>query len=563
MKEKSKKEPDFTQMLSPMAWFWAHVFVFFSLFVLFQPSLKAFITLLVVDYTAMLLAMYLERWSFLKRFPNAKAYFPKPNEKCVSKLTESEVITFLTEIVDLPRKRAIHLTVMSFIKVIPAGLVTIFVFKHQCSNFQRFLEYTAMELVVQSYLYGVIYIDLHTLVSKRIAEFHAKYDWTSAFTKVKYADSNANLTQHEDISLIATGAGLIVFVYVIISSPESRTDSWLVWKVSSVGLLGMILIGQTYVVNRKYFLGALRHVFEYVGSPDYLVRKQAISLHSTAILATFEKTFNALAVRLRAKELEVSQWVIHETEQSRFRTLGEISGLIVHDLSSPLHVIQFCALEIAENPKLAENPAYLELINTNTRAAVNLVSSLRAYLKNSQNENQESCVKNVHEYVIRLLKTQFRSSGINGISITIDDSLDSAILNITQNNLIHIFYNLYKNGVENLISNNKTQGQIYVSFLNSNGQNISIFIQDNGTGLSNDLFEKMTAKDFFSFKKSDVRSGLGLRLTRNLVERFDGTLTVDSTFSVEHGTRFILTLPGRFLEPQIDSSFATEANIGL
>src|SRR5690606_28203303 len=94
-------------------------------------------------------------------------------------------------------------------------------------------------------------------------------------------------------------------------------------------------------------------------------KQEVLPLHTTPALANFEKTVNELTSRLVAYERELSGWIISKTEESRYTALGEIAGLVVHDLSSPLHVINFCTSQLRENPELVSNPRYLDQLTTN------------------------------------------------------------------------------------------------------------------------------------------------------------------------------------------------------
>ncbi|MCK5073062.1 MAG: ATP-binding protein, partial [Bacteriovoracaceae bacterium] len=92
--------------------------------------------------------------------------------------------------------------------------------------------------------------------------------------------------------------------------------------------------------------------------------------------------------------------------------------------------------------------------------------------------------------------------------------------------LIHIFYNVIKNSIENLLDNNIRSPRISV-IKSPHSDKINISIHDNGTGLSKEDFNEMTAQT--NIPRLLARRGMGLRLTRRLIERSGGTMAIKET----------------------------------
>ena len=133
---------------------------------------------------------------------------------------------------------------------------------------------------------------------------------------------------------------------------------------------------------------------------------------------------------------------------------------------------------------------------------------------------------------------------LNGIAqqskITIDLHLegDSPIL-ILEDDLYQIVFNLVENGIKYNVSG----GKLTISLLQEN-DNAILRIADTGVGIPahaiNHIFERFYRVDKARSRKSGG-SGLGLAIVRNIVERNQGTIHVESTESV--GTVFTLTFP--------------------
>ena len=108
-----------------------------------------------------------------------------------------------------------------------------------------------------------------------------------------------------------------------------------------------------------------------------------------------------------------------------------------------------------------------------------------------------------------------------------------------EDDLYQIIFNL----VENSIKYNVPGGAVFIS-LQIVDDNAVIQVQDTGVGIPEDALEHVFER-FYRVDKARSRttggSGLGLSIVRNMVERNQGSIQVEST--VGKGTTFTLTFP--------------------
>ena len=72
------------------------------------------------------------------------------------------------------------------------------------------------------------------------------------------------------------------------------------------------------------------------------------------------------------------------------------------------------------------------------------------------------------------------------------------------------------------------------------GNNVVVGIEDNGAGMTHDMLEKIF-DPFFTTKKVGSGTGLGLSIAYGLIQKHNGTISVQS--QLEKGTRFTISLP--------------------
>jgi signal transduction histidine kinase len=330
--------------------------------------------------------------------------------------------------------------------------------------------------------------------------------------------------------------------WMLVTSHPGEGNYMLALQIAMVGLVSLASISRVWYIGQNYFLGGLREIFAELENFEPDKSHSVLPLHSTPMLARFESIFNSLTDRLRAYKQELSQWMFLQSEQSRIRALGEISALVVHDLSAPLHVIHFCTNQLKESPELIRDPRYIEQLTVNGQRAQDLIDSLRAYLKSQPMAEASTSFDVALAHVRRLLETQFISQGFQRIEFSIDKSAATANIRMFKAELIHILLNLLSNSVENLLSNAVAKPRIRIGVARRSNGEISLELADNGTGLSPERFEQLTSLSVTQGAETNHRQGLGLKLIRRLIESQQGKLEVASPREGESGTVFILTL---------------------
>jgi len=537
-----QKVKTFSQPISSLTYALLFIVSITWCLVIFQPSLWEILVILATEQLSLLVMLFIDKKCFCKLYPKFSLVFPKENLDEIGKLDKNRQIAFLNSLLLFPLQRSKYIIGASFFKVLPNCLLIVFWWDHKTTNFEQFLLFILDVAIVLVFTYAAVFIEIHNFVSKKIAEYHQKFDWREAFSSLTYPSNKLDFSLHEIASMTGIAVLVCVLQIILVAFDFSDNKLALALKILAVGLLGILLFGRLWFLGRRHFEGGLSRLFKHFEAFDHDSKRSVIALHSSPMLAKFETTFNQLTERLRSTEKEISAWMVHETNQSRYRALGEISGLVAHDLMMPLHIVDFCVSEISVNPALASDKQYIEELTTNTQRAVELVKSLRSYLRAPSSSVKSSRFIEAHEHVLKLLKTQFFQLGFSNVKISTDDAVSQICFSINTPDLVHILYNLYKNSVENLLRNNISDPIITIKSIEKLEDYATLTISDNGTGLSLKMYERMTAFRLTSLDTGDFQEGLGLRLTRRLIERNNGTLNLTNPLN-DRGTAFALRLP--------------------
>lgn len=210
-----------------------------------------------------------------------------------------------------------------------------------------------------------------------------------------------------------------------------------------------------------------------------------------------------------------------------------------HELRTPLTVIRSASELALSQPRSPEE--YKETIEVSLKAAermTNLVNGLLALAR------LDSSNADFHLQQINLKDIVSESVGLLGAIAS-----EKQISLVSDLNSVQIFGNpeSLSRAIDNLITNaiiyNKSGGKVFITLSRSDNKAV-LEIRDTGVGISEEqlsfIFER-----FYRVDKARSRvsggSGLGLAICKSVIEKHNGTITVQSIFG--EGTTFQIKLP--------------------
>lgn len=320
---------------------------------------------------------------------------------------------------------------------------------------------------------------------------------------------------------------------------------------------GISLIGTVYLNHEDTQQGAFIRAFQEYTLIISLILELAVVIFSLLYTRTYSKRLNKISDSIRTiREGNYSQSVdlggndeltvlgeefndlvrrLQISEEKRNHFVSDAS----HELKTPLASIKLLSDSILQNDMdIATIREFVGDIGNEadrlTRMSEKLLSLSRI---EGQTENEFEIVylTPTIERVLRMLKTL---AAQKNITFHTELGNDSTIL-IQEDDLYEIIFNL----AENAIKYNVDGGSVFFT-LNKDEENVILQVKDTGVGIPSDaqthIFERFFRVDKARSRKSGG-SGLGLSIVRNMVERNNGTIQVESI--VGNGTTFTLSFP--------------------
>ncbi len=229
-------------------------------------------------------------------------------------------------------------------------------------------------------------------------------------------------------------------------------------------------------------------------------------------------------------------------QKERLASLGQASAEFVHDLGNPLTIVwgyvQLLAkkLEQSEKGQPQENATSakeLNIIEQNVRLCRELLTMWQSY---GSVEAAPHRPISVCEIVREVLKGATSIAAQSGVEVTTDISEDPCLLLGDSLQIMRAIQNVIVNAVQ---ASADKKGKVLVSCVRKEFY-VDVRVEDTGDGIQpwelNKIFEP-----YFTTKQGKSGTGLGLYITKKVIEDHKGSIKVDSTPQL--GSTFTIRLP--------------------
>ena len=214
--------------------------------------------------------------------------------------------------------------------------------------------------------------------------------------------------------------------------------------------------------------------------------------------------------------------------------LGKISAGVVHELNAPLSVIISASQMIMREEGVPV--VVLEMIDRINSEAQRLSSLTKGLLSFGSHDETigEADLNLTVDFILNFLNFEAARRGIIVLR-QFDHTLP--VVRLDGNLLKQIILNIIMNALHAMENDG---GKLLVETETVGSDNVCLIVTDNGPGIPAEsigcIFDR-----YFTTKKPGVGTGLGLFVTKKLVENMGGNITVASRSG--GGTTFTVTLP--------------------
>ncbi len=209
-------------------------------------------------------------------------------------------------------------------------------------------------------------------------------------------------------------------------------------------------------------------------------------------------------------------------QAEKLSSMSMLSAGVAHEINNPLSSIMTNVQNLLEEETDEDRGVSLKWIEQETRRIARIVKELLDFASSDFDKIQETDVNNVVGETIRLISYSLKKTQKIPITTDLEENMPSAMM--SPDELKQILINLLKNAIQAV----GEQGQICVhTRFNRDEQVVEVFVKDNGIGIREEDLPHIF-DPFYTTKRNGEGTGLGLSVVYGLINKYNGSITVNS-----------------------------------
>jgi len=285
-----------------------------------------------------------------------------------------------------------------------------------------------------------------------------------------------------------------------------------------------------------------------------------IAVESRDELGDLANSFNIMSLQLRAAHEEITSWARtlearvedktnelkraheHMLQVEKMASIGKMAAVVAHEINNPLSGILTYAKLLkkwvqrveGDETKRQEIRECLDLVESESRRCGDLVKNLLMFSRTAPMNLAWSDVNQVVERCIRLVQHQL---DLGNVQLQLQMAGNLPLLHCDPAQVEQVLLALVMNAIDamprggNLLLRTRSLPQ---------SRQIEVQVRDDGVGIAPDLLPRLF-EPFLTTKETGKGVGLGLAISKTIVERHGGVIEVES--QPGRGTTFYIFLP--------------------
>jgi C4-dicarboxylate-specific signal transduction histidine kinase len=229
---------------------------------------------------------------------------------------------------------------------------------------------------------------------------------------------------------------------------------------------------------------------------------------------------------------------------ARVSVMGEMAAGLAHELNQPLAAIVNFTRGCVRRLRLgdtanAEILDALEQASAQALRAGGIIRRIRDFIRKEESTLSQVDLNDLVRNVTQLAELEGRLQGVH-IHLALAPSIPKVYVDSIQ--IEQVILNLMRNGFDAMDGPASTEKTLVIQTTAPDDTQVDVAISDTGTGLTSEALAHIF-EPFFSTKRSGL--GLGLSISRSIIEAHGGRLSVESSLGSGSTFRFSLATETR------------------
>src|SRR5215469_16703994 len=297
----------------------------------------------------------------------------------------------------------------------------------------------------------------------------------------------------------------------------------------------IIFISAVHLTDVDRIKGYQRGAVDYISVPvvPELLRAKV------SVFAELHRKNQQLENLNRELELRVAERTEALVRSEKLAAMGRLAGIIAHEINNPLEAISNALFLLREHPSL-DNEArrFASLAEQELSRVAHITRQTLSFYR----ESQEAVPVSIFEVLDNVLELQSHRLRASGIKLD-KEFRSSLVIQGYPNELKQVFLNLIGNAIEAMREGGRLRIRVDEQTEQRTGRRgVKVSVCDTGSGIDS-RYAKRIFEPFFTTKDAKG-TGLGLWISRGIVQKYDGTIRFRSLHYVSgQATCFSVFIP--------------------
>lgn len=261
-------------------------------------------------------------------------------------------------------------------------------------------------------------------------------------------------------------------------------------------------------------------------------RKRLLNVACTALTDGWRQTplGGVIVIEDVTKTIDTEQQL---AQAERLAALGKVAGKVAHELNNPMDgILRYVnlALRVMEKNDVEKAKGYIQHCRAGLMRMVHIITELLEFSRNTYTGFEYAPIDKIIKDAIKAMEPAAKQ-----VEIQIVQDCQRQLPHIKNNNLFQVFCNLIKNAVDAV----EGKGKLKIS-TKLIQDNVAIEFRDTGPGFPPENVQAIF-EPFFTTKNRGRGTGLGLAICKDIVEKYNGSITAEN--APGGGSIFTVYLP--------------------
>jgi len=222
-------------------------------------------------------------------------------------------------------------------------------------------------------------------------------------------------------------------------------------------------------------------------------------------------------------ELKNAQMKLIQT--AKLESIGRLAAGVAHEVKNPLAVIQLGVDYLTSTNKESANRDTIETIQEMADAVQRADTVIKGLLNFSRSEKLALALMDLNlviEESLSLVRHELMKN-----HITLEKQLAAGLppIELDHNKIKQVFINMFMNAIQAMGNAGNLSVRTFMQPAGKGSAEKSVQIEDTGSGIAEDKLDKLF-EPFFTTKPVGSGTGLGLSVSKNIIELHHGNLSI-------------------------------------